>query len=863
MALFNYANREITAKVVYYGPGVCGKTTSLQYIHERIAPVQRGRLLSLATETDRTIFFDLLPLKLGEIRGFKLRFQLYTVPGQVKYNKTRKLVLQGADAIVFVADSQVNRREKNIESFRNLQDNLKEQGKNLNDLPLVFAYNKRDLDNILSIEQLNQDLNPKNLPYFPAVATKGVGVMETLEAISKNALQDIEHRLSASTKAEAPEAEAEFSLTDDDLLDLTGDEASLGDEATSGDEATLDTGSLSLSDDLDTLELDSDLDLGTGEETLESKPIGYDNTIQVEEFEIQTDTVAHTGTLKESEFFDLKDIEEQALRELDEFIDGNLDDSDFDSDGDFRTGNDLDTGDSPLSFDSFGSDVGDAGTEDTGNDLFGSSASDDSTSGFSFADSGSADENADDDLDFSFSAASLDRDSESEPGDDGLDFSFSASPLGEETEEAQDGDSGLEFSFGAAPSGQDSESEDDGLDFSFSAADGTSASEAETAEEEIDFGASLEPDSLLDFTLGDEPGAETAQPQQSNTDSDLEPLELSEDDLDFSDLDQESVDSGDDLDLSFGDNDNVTADAEGDFPSFTLTEDDGGDGEEPASPAADEDDLVEFSLDEALDASPEPSTREESTANSNIESLNLSDEDLDLSFGNEDEENGTSSLSGLNIPDEESGPPYDFRITDSVRFEMQHSEEISSVTPFEKQLDELSGEMFTAEQEPSRDDFEPETVEDSGDEQFQALTDETKRQLVIAKYFYQQGEIARAKQQTRSHIQAIMMYSLAVETVLKAVVLKYETCNPSVASLKIILDSIEEETGNTISGRKSVMDNILTLKDEIQMETSYPDQDACELAARICDRFLSTLAEEFLSIDINDLSPILPEPVET
>ncbi len=131
MALFNYANREITAKVVYYGPGVCGKTTSLQYIHERISPSQRGRLLSLATETDRTIFFDLLPLKLGEIGGFKLRFQLYTVPGQVKYNKTRKLVLQGADAVVFVADSQVNRREANIESLENLRENLLEQNRQI------------------------------------------------------------------------------------------------------------------------------------------------------------------------------------------------------------------------------------------------------------------------------------------------------------------------------------------------------------------------------------------------------------------------------------------------------------------------------------------------------------------------------------------------------------------------------------------------------------------------------------------------------------------------------------------------------------------------------------------------------------
>lgn len=271
MALFNYANREITAKIVYYGPGGCGKTASLQYIHERISPEQRGRLLSLATETDRTISFDLLPLKLGEVRGVKVRFQLYTVPGQVKYKKTRKLVLQagvdvGVDAIVFVADSHTSRRDANIESFRDLQENLKEQGKRLEDLPLVYEFNKRDLKEILSIDHLNQDLNPQKLPFFPAVATRGVGVMETLEAISRMVLQDIEQRLSGAA-------------------------------------------------------IDAELDLSGGqEEKLESRPIGYDNTIQVEEFEIEPDAVAQTGTLKESQFFDLKEIEKQALRELDEFI---------------------------------------------------------------------------------------------------------------------------------------------------------------------------------------------------------------------------------------------------------------------------------------------------------------------------------------------------------------------------------------------------------------------------------------------------------------------------------------------------------------------------------------------------------------
>ena len=857
MALFNYANREITAKVVYYGPGVCGKTTSLQYIHERIAPVQRGRLLSLATETDRTIFFDLLPLKLGEIRGFKLRFQLYTVPGQVKYNKTRKLVLQGADAIVFVADSQVNRREKNLESFRNLQDNLKEQGKNIADLPLVFEYNKRDLDNVLSIDQLNQDLNPGNLLFFPAVATKGGGVMETLEAITKTALQDIEQRLSAGAKTESASQE-EFSLTDDDLLDLTG-----ADDASGLD-------SLSLSDDLDMLELDGDLDLMGNDDTLESKPIGYDNAIQVEELEIQSENIAQTGTLKESEFFDLKDIEEQALRELDQFIDGSVDDADF------GTGGDLELDADALSFDAFESDA------------VGASIDDSSLSGFSFADSGPDDAGGGDDMDFSFSAATLDRDGDSEDdaaadvGGD-LDFSFSASPLGEdETVQEQDDGGGLDFSFSASPLGEDDaaqspgddggldfsfsadiggeeagQDDDGGLDFSFDAAGDASITEADSvADDGLEFGASLEPDSLLDFTLGDEPKAQDTG--QSEAFGDMEPLELSENELDFSDA------AGEDLNLSFGESD--AAEFDEDLPAFTLTDDDidTADPSSSAVAAAADDELPEFTLNDELDATLQaPPAFDESSAISDIESLNLSDDDLDLSFGDDDDEDDTfSSLSGLNMAGEESGQPYDFRITDSVRFEMQHSEEISSVTPFEKQLNELSDEMFTAEEDASHDNFEPETAADSTDEEFQAVADESERQFVVAKYFYQQGELVRAKQATRSHIQAIMMYYLAVETALKSVALKYETCNPAVASLKIILDSIEEETGKTISGRKSVKDNITAMKDQIQMETGYPDQDACELAARICDRFLSTLAEEFLSLDMNTLAPILPEPVE-
>ena len=353
MALFNYANREITAKVVYYGPGVCGKTTSLQYIHERIAPAQRGRLLSLATETDRTIFFDLLPLKLGEIGGFKLRFQLYTVPGQVKYNKTRKLVLQGADAVVFVADSQKKRQEANVTSFKNLQENLQEQKRRLEEIPLVYEFNKRDMGDLLSIDELNHDVNPRSLPFFEAVAIQGIGVMETLEAISKLALADMEKRLTVGPSDKPQEEES-----DEDLLKMMEDDGDLLD-LTSGDDDSLSFSS----DELDSLELESDL----GElELLESKPIGYDDGVVVEEIEIRDADVAHTGSLQESEFFNLKEIEDQALRELDAFLEGSdsteeggLEESSFAQDTneeflDFSLGDDTLESQRETSFDSGG-----------------------------------------------------------------------------------------------------------------------------------------------------------------------------------------------------------------------------------------------------------------------------------------------------------------------------------------------------------------------------------------------------------------------------------------------------------------------------------------------------------------------------
>jgi signal recognition particle receptor subunit beta len=185
MALFNYATRELSAKIVYYGPGLSGKTTNIEMVHHLLRPEQKGRLISLPTETDRTLFFDFLPVDLGQIKGFKVRFHLYTVPGQVFYNATRRLVLQGVDGVVFVADSQVDMMSSNIESLKNLQDNLSTYGKKLEELPFVMQYNKRDLRNIASTAEMNTQLNDRNVPVFEGIAKDGMGVAETLVAISR------------------------------------------------------------------------------------------------------------------------------------------------------------------------------------------------------------------------------------------------------------------------------------------------------------------------------------------------------------------------------------------------------------------------------------------------------------------------------------------------------------------------------------------------------------------------------------------------------------------------------------------------------------------------------------------------------
>jgi len=191
LSLINYSSREINVKIVYYGPGLCGKTTNIQYIYDKVTPETKGKLITLATEMDRTLFFDFLPLELGKVKGFKTRFHLYTVPGQVYYDASRKLILRGVDGIVFVADSQRSRYDANIESLYNLHENLADYQLKLDDIPYAIQYNKRDLPDLIAVKDLEEELNPKHYPFFEAVAPKGTGVFDTLKAVAKSVLRNL------------------------------------------------------------------------------------------------------------------------------------------------------------------------------------------------------------------------------------------------------------------------------------------------------------------------------------------------------------------------------------------------------------------------------------------------------------------------------------------------------------------------------------------------------------------------------------------------------------------------------------------------------------------------------------------------
>ncbi len=208
MVLFNYSTKELTAKVVYYGPGLCGKTTNLQWVHEKLPIKNKGKMLSLATETDRTLFFDFLPIEIGTIRGMKTRIQLYTVPGQVFYNATRRMVLKGADAVCFVCDSQEAMLDANLESFENMRQNLEANEIDPDEIPVVLQYNKRDLPNALPIEILNERMNPRNYPFYEAIAVKGIGVEDTLKAVTKLVFKALSVKYGDGAAAPSPPGRA-------------------------------------------------------------------------------------------------------------------------------------------------------------------------------------------------------------------------------------------------------------------------------------------------------------------------------------------------------------------------------------------------------------------------------------------------------------------------------------------------------------------------------------------------------------------------------------------------------------------------------------------------------------------------------
>ena len=191
MPFVNFATKEINCKLVYYGPGLSGKTTNIKWIYDHIKPENKGEMITLATETERTLFFDFVPIEVSNVKGFKVRFHLYTTPGQIIYQASRKLILKGVDGVVFVADSQEERHDANLDTLDDMLENLREYDIDIEELPLVFQYNKRDLPNVLPVDVLRRDLNRWNRPDFEAVATKGIGVLETFKEITRQVLKKL------------------------------------------------------------------------------------------------------------------------------------------------------------------------------------------------------------------------------------------------------------------------------------------------------------------------------------------------------------------------------------------------------------------------------------------------------------------------------------------------------------------------------------------------------------------------------------------------------------------------------------------------------------------------------------------------
>ncbi len=238
MVSINYAAREVTCKIVYYGPGLSGKTTNLLYVHKKVPPTTRGKMISLATEADRTLYFDFLPINIGAINGFAAKFQLYTVPGQVYYNATRKLVLRGVDGLVFVADSQAEKMDENIESLTNLKENLAEYGYNIEEMPIVIQYNKRDLPGILSIPELEAKLNAYGWKHFEAEAVTGKGVFDTLKMIIKLVLEKAKNSRNAAQPAKESVGVAEVAASEETAVPLEPVRQTPGHVSASADEST-------------------------------------------------------------------------------------------------------------------------------------------------------------------------------------------------------------------------------------------------------------------------------------------------------------------------------------------------------------------------------------------------------------------------------------------------------------------------------------------------------------------------------------------------------------------------------------------------------------------------------------------------
>ncbi|BBB33421.1 hypothetical protein TTHT_1978 [Thermotomaculum hydrothermale] len=309
MVSFNYQAKEVAIKIVYYGPGLCGKTTTLQYIYNTLPDNSRGKMISLATETDRTLFFDFLPIQLGKLKGLETKIQLYTVPGQVFYNQTRKLVLKGVDGIVFVADSQAGMLEANKESLQNLIQNLESLGMDLKDIPHVMQYNKRDLPNLIDVETLNKELNIYNVPYFETSAITGEGVIETLREIVRLTLKKITEKYNVEIEymVEDESKEGEIVKEKDEPK-----EKEIEKHEKEENEVKLEPEEISAED---LAEMDTDIDFSVD---IDDRIIGEDNTEAIESVDELDEIDEVEEVIDDESIEELEDVEKEELTEIEE-----------------------------------------------------------------------------------------------------------------------------------------------------------------------------------------------------------------------------------------------------------------------------------------------------------------------------------------------------------------------------------------------------------------------------------------------------------------------------------------------------------------------------------------------------------------